>query len=211
MQSNEDLHRNKGYRHQLVAPAGSHYEIAGDRMLKTCLTFTSFVAALGLTAAAAGQALPTAVAKGNLQAGIGWSYFKPDYGPKAIQGVTAYGDFDFRPHIGVEAEFHYIALITPTDLAEESFLIGPRFVLPHNHFNLYAKVVAGIGDINIQEQQDNPQGGAGKYLAYGIGGGIDYKITHHIVARADYEYQHWSYLTGLTPSGVTVGVAYRFR
>jgi opacity protein-like surface antigen len=180
-------------------------------MLKTCLTIASFIAALGIAAAAAAQALPTAVAKGNLQAGVGWSYFEPDYGEKAIQGVTAYTDFDFRPHLGVEAEFHYVSLITPTDLGENSFLIGPRFVLPRNHFNLYVKVVAGIGDINIQEVEDNPQGGAGKYFAYGIGGGIDYKVTQHIVARADYEYQHWSYLNGLTPTGATVGVAYRFR
>ena len=137
--------------------------------------------------------------------------FEPDYGQKAILGITAFGDFDFRPHFGIEAEYHYISLITPTDLGEESVLAGPRFVLPRNRYNLYAKVVAGIGDINIQEEQDNPQGGAGKYLAYGIGCGIDYKVSRHIVARADYEYQHWTYLTGLTPSGVTLAVAYRFR
>jgi opacity protein-like surface antigen len=180
-------------------------------MLKTCLTIASFTAALYLTAAAGGQALPTAVAKGTLQVGVGWSYVEPDYGRKAIQGVTAFGDYDFRPHLGVEAEYHYISLITPTDLGEQSFLVGPRFVLPRNRFNLYAKVVAGIGDINIQEEQDNPQGGAGNYIAYGIGGGIDYKVTRHIIARGDFEYQHWSYLTGLTPSSTTVAVAYRFR
>jgi opacity protein-like surface antigen len=180
-------------------------------MLKTCLTIASLTTALGIASAAAGQAMPTATAKGVLQAGVGWSYVEPDYGQKAIQGVTAFGDFDFRPHLGVEAEFHYVQIITPTDLGEDSVLIGPRFVLPRNHFDLYAKVVAGIGDINIQEVQDNPQGGAGRYLAYGVGFGIDYKVSRHLVARADYEYQHWSYLTGLTPSGVTLGVAYRFR
>jgi opacity protein-like surface antigen len=180
-------------------------------MLKTCLLIGSFTAALWLTTAADGQALPTAVARGELQVGIGWSYAQPDYGQKSIQGVTAFGDFDFRPHIGIEAEYHYISLITPTDLGEQSFLIGPRFVLPRNHFNLYAKVVAGIGDINIQEIQDNPQGGAGNYVAYGVGFGIDYKVTHNIIARGDFEYQHWSYLTGLTPTVYTVGAAYRFR
>jgi opacity protein-like surface antigen len=180
-------------------------------MLKTCLTIASFTLALGIASAAAGQAMPTAVSKGELQAGIGWTYFKPDYGQRGIQGVTAFGDFDFIQHLGVEAEYHYLSLITPGDLGQNSFLAGPRFVLPFSRFNLYAKGVAGIGDINIQQASDNPQGGAGIYFTYGVGGGIDYRLPHHLVARADYEYQHWSYLNGLNPSGVTVAVAYRFR
>jgi len=157
------------------------------------------------------QAKPTATANGALQVGIGWSYVQPDYGQKSIQGFTAYADFEFRPHIGVEAEYHYISLVTPTDLGENSVLVGPRFILPRGRFSLYAKALAGIGDINIQEVQDNPQGGAGTYFAYSIGAGVDYRATKHIVARGDFEYQHWSYLTGLTPTALTLGVAYRFR
>jgi opacity protein-like surface antigen len=180
-------------------------------MLKIFLTIGSLAAAISFTSTAQSQALPTAEAKGTFQVGAGWSYVRPDYGQKSIQGITGFADFDFRPHLGVEAEYHYVQLITPTDLGEDSFLVGPRFVLPRSHYSLYAKALVGIGDINIQEVQDNPQGGAGNYLAYGIGGGIDYRLTTHIVIRGDYEYQHWSYLTGLTPSGVTVGAAYRFR
>jgi opacity protein-like surface antigen len=180
-------------------------------MLKTFMTIGALAAAVVFTSTALAQALPTAVAKGTLQIGGGWSYVQPDYGQKAIQGATVFADYDFRRHLGLEAEYHYISLITPTDLGENSYLIGPRFVLPRNRYSLYAKVVAGIGDINIQEAADNPQGGAGKYLAYAIGAGIDYRVTTHIIARADFEYQHWSYLTGLTPSGVTLGAAYRFR
>ena len=29
-------------------------------------------------------------------------------------------------------------------------------------------------------------------------GGLDYRVTQHIVARADFEYQHWAYQTDLT-------------
>jgi opacity protein-like surface antigen len=180
-------------------------------MLKTFLKIGSLVAAITLTSTAHSQALPTAIAKGTFQVGAGWSYVEPDYGQKSIQGITAFADFDFRPHFGAEAEYHYVELITPTDLGEDSVFVGPRFVLPRGHYSLYAKALIGIGDIKIQEVQDNPQGGAGKYLAYGIGAGIDYRLTTHIVIRGDYEYQHWSYLSGLTPSAVTVGAAYRFR
>jgi opacity protein-like surface antigen len=180
-------------------------------MLKNLMKIGSLAGVLSLTSIGGAQALPTATGHGGLQVGVGWSYVEPDYGQKAIQGVTAFGDFDFLPHIGVEAEYHYIALITPTDLAENSYLIGPRYILPHGRFNLYAKAMFGIGDIVIQEQQDNPQGGAGNYFAYGLGGGVDYRVTRRIVARANFEYQHWGYQTGLTPAAITLGVAYKFR
>jgi opacity protein-like surface antigen len=180
-------------------------------MLKTFVKIGSFACLLSFAAIGHTQALPTATGHGGLQVGGGWTYGMPDYGQKNIQGVTAYADFDFLTHVGVEAEYHYISLITPTDLGENSFLVGPRFVLPRGRYSLYAKGLIGIGDINIQEVEDNPQGGAGTYLAYGVGGGIDYRVWKRVVARADFEYQHWSYATGLTPTAVTIGAAYRFR
>jgi opacity protein-like surface antigen len=180
-------------------------------MLKNLMTIGSLAGVLSIASIGHSQALPTAVAHGALQAGVGWTYAEPDYGQKAIQGVTIFGDFDFRRHLGVEGEYHYIALETPTDLAEESFFVGPRFILPRDKLSFYGKVLFGEGSIVIQEVQDNPEGGAGTYFAYCVGGGVDYRVTKHIVARGDFEYQHWSYLTGLTPSAFTIGVAYRFR
>ncbi|HEV2618514.1 MAG TPA: outer membrane beta-barrel protein [Acidobacteriaceae bacterium] len=181
-------------------------------MLKTLLTIgTLAAAALSFSATGHAQALPTATAAGALQAGIGWSYALPDYGTDKIQGITAFADFDFAAKVGVEAEYHYISLITPADLGENSVLVGPRYIIPRGRYSLYAKALVGIGDIAIQEVQDNPQGGAGTYLAYGAGGGIDYRIGRHLVARGDFEYQHWSYRNGLTPMVITGGIAYRFR
>jgi opacity protein-like surface antigen len=180
-------------------------------MLKTLLTLGTIAAALSFSSTANAQALPTATANGTLQVGLGWTYGEPDYGQKAIQGITGYADIGFRPHFGAEAEYHYISVKTPTDLGENSFFFGPRFILPRNHYSLYAKALVGIGSIVIQETEDNPQGGAGSYLAYGAGGGIDYQITQHIVARGDFEYQRWSFGKGLTPTASTIGLAYRFR
>jgi len=180
-------------------------------MLRNLTKIGSLAVVLSLASIGSAQALPTATGHGTVQAGIGWSYVEPDYAPKAIQGVTAYGDFDFLPHFGVEAEYHYISLETPTDLGEDSFLFGPRFVLPRGRYSLYGKAMFGVGVINIQEVFDNPEGGAGTYLAYGFGGGIDYRVYKRVVVRGDVEYQHWSYGTGLTPTSYTLGVGYRFR
>jgi Outer membrane protein beta-barrel domain len=180
-------------------------------MPKKFLNVASFAGLLLFASLGYSQAMPTAVSHGALQVGGGWSYANPDYGQKKIQGATIFGDFDLSPHLGAEAEFHYIALITPTDLAENSIFVGPRFVLPRGRYSFYAKALFGIGDIAIQETQDNPQGGAGNYIAYGAGLGVDYRVLKHLVVRGDFEYQHWNYLTGLTPTVATIGAAYRFR
>jgi outer membrane protein with beta-barrel domain len=181
-------------------------------MLKTLMTIGALAGVLAASSMARAQALPTATAAGNLQVGAGYTYAKPDYGTESIKGASAFLDFDFRPHIGIEAAYHYIAFITPTDLAEDSFFVGPRFVLPYGRVNIYAKGMIGDGDLVIQEQQDNVGRQAGNFFAYSIGGGVDIRATNHIIIRAiDLESQHWFYQTGLTPFVLTVGAAYRFR
>jgi len=182
-------------------------------MLKTLMMFGSLACALSITSSGRAQALPTATARGYLQAGGGYAYGKPDYGDKAIQGISGFADFDFSQHFGVEAAFHYVSIITPTDLGENTFLIGPRYVYRKGRFAPYAKLMLGRGDLVIQETEDNPGKYSGNYFIYAIGGGLDIGITNHLVVRAfDLEYQEWPGLgSGLTPSVATAGIAYRFR
>jgi hypothetical protein len=85
----------------------------------------------------------------------------PDYGQKNIQGVSAFADFDFRQHIGVEASSTTSPSSHPTDLGENSIFIGPRFNFPIGRYNIYGKASDRNRHLNIQEVQDNPQGGAG--------------------------------------------------
>ncbi|MGD0798032.1 MAG: outer membrane beta-barrel protein [Acidobacteriaceae bacterium] len=167
---------------------------------------------LSVATSARAQALPTATAKGAFQVGAGFTYAKPDYGQGAIKGASGFADFDFGLHFGVEADIHYIAFVTPNDLAENTYLAGPRFILPFGRFKLYGKALVGDGDLVIQEQQDNAGRLSGNFFAYAFGGGLDIQATQHIVVRAiDLESQHWSYQSGLTPTVITVGAAYRFR
>jgi opacity protein-like surface antigen len=182
-------------------------------MLKTLMTIGSLAGLLCFASLANAQgALPTATAKGALQVGGGFTLAEPDYGEKNIKGISGFADFDFRPHIGVEATVHYVALVTPTDLAEDSYLVGPRFIYPRGRLSIYGKALLGVGDLVIQETADNVGRSPGTNFAYAIGGGVDVRATRHIVVRAiDFEYQHWSYLTGLTPTVITIGAAYRFR
>jgi hypothetical protein len=182
-------------------------------MLKKLMMSGSLAFLLSASVYGRTQALPTATARGALQIGVGPTYAKPDYGQDAIKGVSGWADFDFSTHVGVEAAIHYVAFITPTDLAENSYVIGPRFSLNYGRISPYAKAVVGIGSLVIQEEADNHGRGNGSYLIYAGGGGIDIRATRHIVVRAiDFEYQEWPGLgNGLTPLVATVGLAYRFR
>lgn len=182
-------------------------------MLKTLTMIGCLACVLCASAPARAQALPTATAKGSLQVGVGGTYADPDYGQFPIKGASAFADFDFGLHVGVEADIHYIAFVTPTDLAENTYLFGPRFMLPHGRFTLYGKALMGEGDLVIQEYQDNIGRPAGFYFAYAVGGGLDIRVSNRITVRAiDLESQRWpNYGNGLSPTVYTVGVAYHFR
>lgn len=180
-------------------------------MLKKLLTSGSLAVVFLMVPMGHAQAIPTASKATTLQIGMGYSFAQPDYGQRRIQGISGFGDFDFGAHLGVEADVHYIALITPTDIAENTFLIGPRYNFRKNRFDFYAKALFGFGDLVIQEQQDNVGTSNARDFAVAFGGGLDVPIKQHIVIRAiDFEYQHWNYLTGLTPTVLTFGAAYRF-
>lgn len=181
-------------------------------MRKTIISIGALACVLCLTSIGGAQAKPTATTTAVVQVGGGYSYARPDYGQRSIQGISAFADYDIGLHYGVEADFHYLALYTPQDLAENTFLIGPRVILPRGRYKFYAKAMFGVGDLVIQNQQNNIGREAGSNFAYAVGGGVEMHATRHIVIRAiDFEYQHWNYLTGLTPLVLTTGVAYRFH
>jgi Outer membrane protein beta-barrel domain len=182
-------------------------------MLKIFLMIGAVASVLSFPAIGRTQALPTATAKGALQVGAGFTYAEPDYGQKSIKGASAFADFDFGLHFGVEADVHYIAFITPLDLAENTYLIGPRIILPYGRFKFYGKALAGYGDLVIQEQQDNIGRRDGFYFAWAGGGGLDIRVNNRITIRAiDVESQRWpNYGNGLSPTVYTVGAAYNIR
>lgn len=184
-------------------------------MLKTFASLGLLAFALSFTAQATAQAIPTATATGSFQAGLGYSIAHPDYGPDNIQGVTLFADYDFGLHFGVEADAHVIELETPTDFAENTYLAGPRFILPYRRIKVYAKGLAGAGNFRVLETQDNQGRFNGTYLTYAFGGGVDIDVTRRIVIRAiDMEYQRWPTYDnsgGLTPIVFTFGAAYHFH
>lgn len=193
-------------------------------MLKTLRTIGALACLLCLTAMARAQALPVATAPGRSQVGFLVTYARPDfwvkpigdpqYARQYILGVSGYGDYSFNDLISVEAEFHCICLITSLDRAEISYLIGPRLTYPIRRFNPYIKGMVGLGDLYIQEWQDNIGIPRGTGKAYVVGAGLDFLYSQKYNLRIlDIEIQKWpSYSDyGINPIVISSGFAWRFH
>jgi hypothetical protein len=178
--------------------------------LKRRILLSCFACTFGFSFFAHAQATPTASRAGTLQLGVGATLVVPDYVGAHDKGPTFYGTFDFTQHLGVEADVHYASIITPDDVGEDTYLLGPRYVYNHNRFAPYAKVLFGIGQLDLEF--DTVPHSKTSYFAYALGAGLDFKATRSINVRAfDFEYQDWSYMHGLNPLVMTIGVAYAFR
>jgi hypothetical protein len=160
------------------------------------------------------QALPSATRGGILQVGGGITTASSDYSSQRIDGVTAYSTFDLGRHVGIEADIHYISVITPVDFGENSYEIGPRYVLRYGHIEPYAKLMLGIGSGQFQQGAFTGNVHSSKYFLYAGGAGIDVRVGRNLNVRLiDLEMQKWPNFppNSLTPVVMTFGVAYRLR
>jgi Outer membrane protein beta-barrel domain len=155
------------------------------------------------------QSEPTATRLGDLKVGGTYASANSDYGGR-YSGAGAYFDFDFRPHLGVTGEFHFVK--DPNDLYEKTYEVGGRYFFVHRKFVPYAKLMYGRGVFNFPPLGDGFRANLGYNMA-AIGVGTDYRVKPWLYARADWEYQSWFGFenSSLSPSILTVGAAYRFR
>ena len=162
------------------------------------------------------QAIPTATrGGGGIQLGAGYSFSNPDYGGHNTQGYSIYGDWDFTRHWGIEGDIHRVDVISPADISEDSYLLGPRYVFHFRRLRPYAKGMLGFGRFKTDyDPGSNRANAAFTYKIYALGGGLDVPINRHLNIRAvDFEYQGWPGFNpnGLSPYVFTFGAAYRFR
>jgi opacity protein-like surface antigen len=187
-------------------------------MKKTCLLSLTLALTGGLVLPSAMRAQATAAATrgGMAQAGVSYSYSNEDeYPGKHLQGITLYGTYDLNNHLGVEGDVHLdSALKSYFGYTESSYDVGVRYVRHYRRYNPYAKALVGLGHANAPSPTQIVGGSSpGSYMLFGLGGGLDYGISDHFNARADFEYQRWPNFPphGLTPPIFSIGVAYRIR
>jgi hypothetical protein len=158
------------------------------------------------------QAVPTASRLGSIAVGVGGTIINPDFAQKNIEAITFFGDVNFANAFGVEGVIHY-SVNTPSDVSENSYLIGPRYILRYKRVEGYAKALVGVGHFGLQQGNfANPN--TATYFEYALGGGIDIRVARHINIRAiDFEVQKWPgfHPNTLSPYGGTVGVSYVFH
>jgi hypothetical protein len=172
-----------------------------------------FACVLSLTTWSHAQAVPTAARSGSLQLGGGFTYVRPDFS-SSIKGISVYGDYDFTRHLGVEGDLHFANLITPADISEDTYLVGPRYRFHYHRFVPYAKALFGFGRFGYQTPSAYEHAATFTSGVYAFGGGVDVHANKHINIRAfDLEYQNWPsfHPNGLTPIVMTFGAAYTFH
>jgi len=154
----------------------------------------------------------------DLSVGAEFSNFKPDYGFNRLSGFTVLGDLDgiVLHNLGAEGEARWLRFNQYLGETQDNYLIGPRYRFYRFHkASFYAKFLMGGGFMNFPNKI-----GSGSYFAYVPGGTVEYRLSHHWAARADYEYQFWPAApggvftypnpsNGLTPNGFSVGASYR--
>jgi len=147
----------------------------------------------------------------NLKVGGEFSAFKPDFGAQSLYGIGVYADLDMPRWAGLEIEGRTLQFNKYANKLRMDAISGAgRFFMTHGRFVPYGKGGGGFGSIDFPNKvtvtyiHDT-------FAFYTVGAGVDYKLTHRISLRGEYEYQFWpDFLRkGLNPHGVNIGAAYR--
>ncbi|MDR3774998.1 MAG: outer membrane beta-barrel protein [Terracidiphilus sp.] len=150
--------------------------------------------------------------------------FYTGFGQGRVWGATGWADVGIRsgPDFlhGFNIELQYRATFAGALSAGQNHLTmgnyggGPTYTFRHfRSFRPYGKFIMNYGTIAFAPTPypGHPDYSHDSRFAFALGGGFDYRLTSHIWARADYEYQLWGKLFGdpqFSPQGVTVGAMY---
>ncbi len=173
-----------------------------------------------------------------LSFGGGVSNFDPDFaqdpfvphfiftgfGQGRVWGATGWADAgirfgpDFLHSFNIELQYRatFAGSVTAgqNNLTMGNYGGGATYTWRHfRNFRPYGKFIANYGTIAFAPSPytGHPDYSHDSRFTNNVGGGFEYRLTSHIWARADYEYQLWGKLFGdpeFSPQGVTVGAMY---
>jgi hypothetical protein len=170
----------------------------------------AFIVLLGGASILHAQASPTASRTGDLKIGGGFTNSGTDYLPNRVNGGMGYFNYDFKPHLGVEGQFHFIK-DSPSNIYQKTYEIGGRYYRTYGKWVPYGKVLYGRGVFNFASGGVTYANLAYNLVAGGVG--VDYKALPYLYVRGDFEFQNWFGFpqSSLRPNLLTIGAAYHFR
>jgi opacity protein-like surface antigen len=182
-----------------------------------CFTMLIGLSAVLLHVPAHAQVAPSAFrATQSLWVGAEYSNIRasfPYQSGQRLSGVGVFADFKWNGRIGLSGDARFLHFGGFENSTESSYLAGPKvYFLSRGRFQPYGKFLLGEGRIHYPFQI-----GDASYLALAPGIGSGYRVSHHWLLRAEYEYQIWygspDYANEpkhqLTPDGFHLGIAYR--
>jgi hypothetical protein len=154
------------------------------------------------------QALPTATAPGAyISVGGGVSLFDSGYGKQKVGGAGVYVDINPVRAVGLEAEGRWMRQRDMADLAESTYLIGPRVQFRRRRYSPYVKALVGLAHFTFPYDYAK-----GQYFVIAPGAGVDLMLGEDWKIRLiDVEYQSWPQFSfgTINPYGVSFGINYR--
>ena len=172
-----------------------------------------------LPTAALAQTRPSAyVHRHSIYVGGEYSLFNSDYFGNNLSlnksAYSIYGDYYiFNGSWPIALELNYTKLASQENDKRKmsSFLAGPMISHRFGRLIPFAKVGAGIGHFSATDHLNAYQ--EGEHFAIGIGGGLEYRLTSHIMLRpVDYTYERWNFSpNALSPSVLGFGLSYRIH
>ena len=153
------------------------------------------------------QAIPTASRTGILQLGGGVVSADSGTSSDRFKGIFLFADLDVTQHLGAEFELRQVNTPSDDHVYERTYELGVRYHRTYGRLEPYGKLMVGRGVFNYSHDAANLA-----YNLYAAGAGADIRLTRHVNARAEYEYQHWvNFDPGpLSSSVIELGAAYRF-
>jgi opacity protein-like surface antigen len=177
------------------------------------------LAILFAAAPARGQSHVSAYQTGpSLWAGAEYADFQagfPNGSSVRLEGVGGFANFNWSHAIGIEARVRFLDFNSWYGETQQDYLAGPRYTFLRNRkWRPFASFQVGM--VKIQY----PFGmGSGTSFAMAPGGGLEYRLSRRLAARASYEYQILPNSPdfsdepnfGIRPNGFVAGFSYRIR
>ncbi len=161
------------------------------------------------------QASATGFRTLSFSAFAGTDLVSPDYGPQRDRGFVASGEVTrYLKYVspGIEFRVGHATGVT----FDERFLMGDvKFGRPVTR-RLRAYVDGGfgygVGSFGSQVKFSPGKSYSDNSIIFGVGGGLDVRLTRQFSARADFQHQFWDFgneVNGMTPQVYTAGLVYR--